>query len=140
MSTELPEPHAFAAELAKRRHKASLTQRDLATLSGTSESGLRRLEKGWEDLGKGARRVTPSINILVKLAAALDWDPRSAARLAGYKPSEVPPAVEKVAPPPMLYQYWARLTTKQRDLIEAVVKEFAASNVDDNRTSEAQLY
>lgn len=64
----------LADVLRGHRHKAGLTQRELAGMAGLSLGGLRDLEQG--------RRSRPRTGSLAALAEALGLDPRQAAELA----------------------------------------------------------
>jgi DNA-binding XRE family transcriptional regulator len=153
MSVEIPgETPPFAAEIRARREHADMTQARLAELADISESGLRRIEKGWEKKTiqgeETVSKVTPSIKILTRLALALDWDVTEAAELAGYDTRRLPdlptPVVQNVEPPHVINKLWPDLTTKQQNLLNDVAAEFAANNRKisarnrtDNRTEDA---
>jgi DNA-binding XRE family transcriptional regulator len=153
MSTEIPgEAPPFAAEVKARRDRMKMSQARLAELADISESGLRRIEKGWEKKTiageETSAKVTPSIKVLIKLATALDWDVTEAAELAGYDTRRLPDlptvAVESTEPPHMITKLWPDLTTKQQNLLNDVAAEFAANNRrisararTDNRTEDA---
>lgn len=90
----------IAEIIKKRRAKLGMSQRQLASVSGLSNSEISRIEAG--------ERKRPSPAVLLALSAALDIPYEDLMREAGYKPLDnvVPRMPEWVYNlPPDLYQF-----------------------------------
>lgn len=76
-------PRALGARIQERRTEMGLSVRAAAKQCGISEGTWRHIEKGYPRKDGTIRWISPTSDTLLRIAIALELDPRELRRLAG---------------------------------------------------------
>lgn len=82
-------------ELKRHRIAKGLSVRAAAALTNktVSETRWRQLESGVQSIPGGTAPINTTVRTVVAAAKAVDWNPRDAAKLAGFNPDDAGPSV-----------------------------------------------